>query len=629
MNPPSPCPAHPHRNCWFQSQLIQLIPLLVWVATSIRLHAEDWPQWRGPDRLNSSRETGLLSPWPTNGPPLLWRATGIGLGIHSVSVVGDRVFTIGNREGGEYIFALDARTGEKLWATRVDNSIEEQSLMRWLTQRSPTVDGDRLYTLTANGELVCLRTADGQKVWQRSYPKEFSARRPVWGFCDHPMVDGERVIGSPFAANATLAAFNKHTGEIIWKTPFSESVRAGYAALMRGTAGGVPQFIQFHGSGLAGFAADDGRELWAYARPLTRTGGTYTPILRGDLILSPNGYGGGLALFKIVREENRLVAAEVAHPKIRLDPFQDCTAVVDDQIFILEGGAPLCVDARTGSTVWNTFTTNRPRAALTWAEGHLYLRNADGEVSLAQVSSEGMSLRGSFKIPEFEKSLGVTSPVVAQGRLWLRDNNRIFCYDVGTDAIRSNRPPPTHVAIGLTDRELGVDPDAPRTPRVGVNRAPDAVYVPTPQDIVERMLQEAGLKKTDVVVDLGSGDGRYVITAAKKFGCQAIGYEIDPRLVQLSREAVGKEDLGARARIEHRDIFTVDLSSADVITVFLYPRLMERLIPQFEKLKPGSRILSHQFEMPGVKPDQTWVMESPEDGDKHRIFLWTTPLKRE
>ena len=97
--------------------------------------------------------------------------------------------------------------------------------------------------------------------------------------------------------------------------------------------------------------------------------------------------------------------------------------------------------------------------------------------------------------------------------------------------------------------------------------------------------------------------------------------------MQQSRETLARENLGALATIEHRDIFTLDLSGADVITVFLYPRLMERLIPQFEKLKPGARIVSHQFEMPGVKADEMLIVESKEDGDKHRIFLWTTPLK--
>jgi protein-L-isoaspartate O-methyltransferase len=245
-----------------------------------------------------------------------------------------------------------------------------------------------------------------------------------------------------------------------------------------------------------------------------------------------------------------------------------------------------------------------------------------------QTTSDSVVEKGRFLIPEHEESIGVTSPVVANGRLWLRDNNRLFCYDVSGSVLTAKRSPPTSVAIGLTDDELAVNPEGPREPRVGVNRAPDAVFVATPHDIVERMLQEAGVKNTDVVMDLGSGDGRFVIAAAKQYGCKAIGYEIDPRLVQQSREALAKENLGGLAIIEHRDIFTLDLSGADVITVFLYPRLMERLIPKFEKLKPGARIVSHQFEMPAIQEDKMLIVESKEDGDKHRIFLWTTPLKR-
>lgn len=604
-----------------------LVSCLAGLLTVTGLHAGDWPQWRGPDRSNASPETGLLKQWPASGPPLVWRATGIGLGIHPVSVAEGRVFVVGNREGGEFVFALDARTGAKLWAARVDNSIDENPLMRWLTQRSPTVDGDRLYTLTASGELVCLRVGDGHKVWQRSYPKEFDAKRPIWGFCDHPLVDGERLICSPFTPAAAIAGLNKHTGEVIWKTALDGRMVAGYAALVRSMAGGVPQFVLFHGTGLAGFAADDGRVLWRYARPDTRIGSTYTPIPRGDIILSPNGYQGGLNLFRIIHDSGGFAAEEISHQKTKLDAFQDGTAAVDDRLYLLEGGAPGCVDMNTGASVWGGGPKPQgPRAALTWADGHLYIRNAGGEVTLMQTAADGAAERGRFRIPEHEPSVGVTSPVVAGGRLWLRDNNRLFCYDTSENALTAARPPPAHVAIGLSDHELG--PVGPGQPRTGVDRAPDAVFVPTPQDVVERMLLEAGVKKSDRVVDLGSGDGRYVIAAAKKFGCRAIGYEIDERLVRQSREALAKENLGDLASIEHNDIFTLDLSEADVVTVFLYPRLMERLIPQLEKLKPGSRILSHQFEMPGVKPDRTIIVESKEDGEKHRILLWTTPLKK-
>ena len=165
-------------------------------------------------------------------------------------------------------------------------------------------------------------------------------------------------------------------------------------------------------------------------------------------------------------------------------------------------------------------------------------------------------------------------------------------------------------------------------PRVGKDRAPDAIYVPTPEDIVEEMLKLAVVKKEDVVYDLGSGDGRIVIAAASKFGSKTVGYEIDRRLVEQARGNVAQSKVESLARIEHEDIFTLDLSGADVIAVYLPSPLMQRLIPQFEKLKPGSRIVSHQFEMPGIRADKVITLQSKEDSDQHRIYLWTTPLKK-
>ena len=144
----------------------------------------DWTQWRGPDRSNVSREIGLLKTWPTNGPPLLWTATGLGEGIASVSVKNGWLYTIGYRDGGEFVFALDARSGESKWSSRVGAAINENPLMRWLSQRTPTLDEDRLYTMTASGELICLRSSDGEKLWQKSYPNDFASPRPLWGFGD-------------------------------------------------------------------------------------------------------------------------------------------------------------------------------------------------------------------------------------------------------------------------------------------------------------------------------------------------------------------------------------------------------------------------------------------------------------
>lgn len=157
-------------------------------------------------------------------------------------------------------------------------------------------------------------------------------------------------------------------------------------------------------------------------------------------------------------------------------------------------------------------------------------------------------------------------------------------------------------------------------------RKPDVIFVPTPQPVVDKMLELAGVTKDDVLYDLGCGDGRIVVTAAKKYGCKAMGYDINPKRVKASLRNVKKNDVGHLAKIEQADIFTLDLSPASVITLYLLPELNVKLIPQLEKLKPGSRIVSHDFDMRGVTPDK--VVELNEDGESHTIYLWTTPLKK-
>ncbi len=159
------------------------------------------------------------------------------------------------------------------------------------------------------------------------------------------------------------------------------------------------------------------------------------------------------------------------------------------------------------------------------------------------------------------------------------------------------------------------------------DQAPDVEFIPTPQDVVEKMLELAEAKKADLVYDLGCGDGRIVVTAAKRYGCKAVGYDIDPQRVKESLENVANNNVGHLVRIEQKNIFTLDLSKADVITLYLLPELNVKLIPQLEKLKPGSRIVSHDFEMEGVRPDKVITVTSS-DGE-HEIYLWTTPLKKE
>jgi len=163
--------------------------------------------------------------------------------------------------------------------------------------------------------------------------------------------------------------------------------------------------------------------------------------------------------------------------------------------------------------------------------------------------------------------------------------------------------------------------------QVKKQRTPDVVFVPTPQDVVDKMLELANVTKDDLVYDLGCGDGRIVVTAAKEFGCKAIGYDIDSQRVKESLENVEKNKVEHLVKIEQKDIFTLDLSKANVITLYLLPKLNVKLIPQLEKLKPGSRIVSHDFAMKPVKPDKVVKLTSSEDNVRHTVYLWTTPLK--
>ena len=171
------------------------------------------------------------------------------------------------------------------------------------------------------------------------------------------------------------------------------------------------------------------------------------------------------------------------------------------------------------------------------------------------------------------------------------------------------------------------EPENP--PQAETERTPDVVYVPTPQPVVDRMLQMAQVKKSDVVYDLGCGDGRIVITAAKRYGTRAYGFDIDPQRVSEAKANVKAAKVEDLVTIEQQDIFTLDLSPASVVTLYLLPKLNVRLIPQLEKLAPGSRIVSHDFGMEGVKPVQQASMRIPGEAENHAIYLWKTPLIKE
>jgi len=183
--------------------------------------------------------------------------------------------------------------------------------------------------------------------------------------------------------------------------------------------------------------------------------------------------------------------------------------------------------------------------------------------------------------------------------------------------------------LALSGPALAGEADKPGQEKPKQIRTADCVYVPTPNDVVEKMLEMVGVKKSDLLYDLGCGDGRIVVMAAKKYGCKAVGYEIVPELVETGRKIIEKRKVEHLAKIKQEDIFKLDLSEPNVVTLYLLPGMIKKLMPQLEKLKPGSRIVSHDFDMEGVKEDKKVEVTSKDGGVSHTIYLWTTPLKKE
>jgi outer membrane protein assembly factor BamB len=580
--------------------------------------AGHWPQWRGPERNGVSKETGLLKEWPEKGPPLAWQATGLGDGVGSVAVEGGRVFVLGKSGDDEQLVALEEATGKKLWAVALGPAVKgESSLMRWLSQRTPTVDGDRVYGFTARGALVCLNVADGKEVWRKDYPRDFAGLTGSWGWCDRPLVDGDHLICTPGGKDGTVVALDKKSGEVVWRCAVPDN-RAAYSATTLAEVGGVRQYVCFLSRSLAGVSAKDGKLLWTYTKVSNGIGNSYTPIVRGDKVFCASGYNAGMGLLKMTADKDEVRAEEVWFQKQSLPAWHDGTIIVDNHVYVGTGGQIVCAELATGEVTWKERGAIGGAVAMATAEGNLYLLSQKGEAALIEASSKGYKLKGKFQLPEAVSKPGATTPVIAGGRLYLRDDDRLFCYELREGA----RPAPPKPAA----KDPG--PSTFRAPRPKGPNEPDAVFVPTPQDVVERMVDVAEIRSEEIVYDLGCGDGRIVVTAAQKRGCRAVGYDIDPECVNLARENAAQHSPDHLVTIEQRDIFTLDLSEADVVMLYLSLELNERLLPQLARLKPGARIVSHAFEIPGVPPDRVVSVPSAEDHLDHKVYVWTTPLKK-
>jgi len=394
--------------------------------TSLLIAAADWPQWRGPDRTGISKDTGLLQEWPKDGPTLHWKATDIGTGYSSPAVVGGRVYLQTTRGNEEFALALDEKTGKQLWSTAIGKVGKNLGPQYPGTRSTPTVDGDLLYCLASDGELNCLDT-HGKVVWHKSLPKDLAGKVGMWAYSESVLVDGNLVICTPGGSAATLAALNKKTGEVVWKGAVPGGEVADYASIMPVEVGGKKEYVQFMRKGTVAVDAETGKFLWRYDRTIDPGANILTPVVQGDKIFTAGSRTGG-GLVQLSSDGNKVAAKEVYFNKA-VAPSIGGAVLVDGYLYGSSMAMLFCAEFATGKVKW----TNRSvgPASVCFADGRLYVRGYDsGEVALVDASPDGYKEVGRFKQPQRSKIQAWPHPVVANGGLYLRDQDVLLCYDV-------------------------------------------------------------------------------------------------------------------------------------------------------------------------------------------------------
>jgi outer membrane protein assembly factor BamB len=388
----------------------------------------DWPQWQGPDRTALSKETGLLKSWPPGGPPLAWKVEGLGGGFSTPSVAAGRVFGMSYRGNDEVVWALDEATGRPLWTTRIatPKKVGHGSGSR----STPTVDGELLYAVGVSGDLVCLEASTGKVRWQKNMPKEYGGRMMSgWGYSESPLIDGDKVIATPGGKAATLVALDKKTGDLIWKASVPEGDGAGYSSVIAADVHGQRQYIQFLGRGVVGVAADDGRYLWRYDRPANRTANISTPVYHDGAVFAASAYSTGGGLVRLTRDGDGVQAEEVYFNK-RMQNHHGGMVLVDGYLYGTGSNALICQEYKTGKVMWEAREPGK--GSICYADGRLYCRNEGGKGTLFLVEANPQRYveHGRFDQPHRSSLNAWPHPIVANGKLYVRDQDVLLCYDV-------------------------------------------------------------------------------------------------------------------------------------------------------------------------------------------------------
>jgi outer membrane protein assembly factor BamB len=443
------------------SRLLVYIVVMTISAQPVLFAASfDWPQWQGPARNAMSSERGLVQQWPKDGPPLAWRIKGIGTGYSGPSIAAGRIYGISNRGDDEFVWSLSETDGKEFWAVRVASALTEGMPQgKEGTGCTPTVDGERLYVLGQSGDLACLQVNDGKFIWRRNLTNDFAGRIPTWRYNESPLVDGDKVVCTPGGKEATIVALNKLTGELLWKTEvpepsggssdgpdgrrgggrpgFRES-SASYSSAIAIDFEGERQYVQFTAKTLVGVAASDGKLLWRYDRPANKaTINCSTPLYQDGLVFAASAYGAGGGLVKLSKDGKGGIKADEVWFSKNMENHHGGMLILDGCLYGSNGGNGggylVCLDFKTGDVVWNEKDSDKRRVSkgsVAFADGRIYYRTEAGTILLIEPNRKEYLERGRFEQPDRTKQPAWTHPVLANGKLYIRDQDALFCYDV-------------------------------------------------------------------------------------------------------------------------------------------------------------------------------------------------------
>ncbi|MFC1634710.1 PQQ-binding-like beta-propeller repeat protein [Planctomycetota bacterium] len=461
---------------------VMLIAAVVMITAGSSLGA-DWSQLRGQNRDGKSGDTGLLKEWPNDGPPLAWKIDKLGGGYSAPSIADGRIFGMSNRGEDEIVWALSETDGQELWVTRLGPAFAQRASQgKEGPGCTPTVDGDRLYVEGLGGNVACLQVKDGKIIWQISMTEAFGGSVPRWSYRESPLVDGGKVICTPGGPDAIIVALNKVTGETIWKAKVPSSTNAGSAdpggrpVVFAGASGGaergrgrrggrgggpgrggfgggsggaayssaitfdfdgVRQYVQLTSRALISVAASDGKFLWQYDKPANRMGiNCSTPLYHDGMVFAASAYGAGGGLVKLSKDADGAVKAEEVYATTDMENHHGGMILLDGYLYGANGGnsggALACLDFKTGKVMWDQRESagRRAKGSLALADGHLYYRMENGTVVLIEPSPKQYIERGRFEQPDRSKAPAWPYPVIANGKLYIRDQDVLLCYDV-------------------------------------------------------------------------------------------------------------------------------------------------------------------------------------------------------